>query len=127
MDFRFGEPEEKLRAEVRGFLQGALPPVETRFHPDVPGGDDFEEALAFNKKLAARGWIAPAWPKEYGGLGATHIEQAIFAEELGYHRAPHGQRIFGIGMTGPTLFSHGSEEHKREHLPGITSASVNWC
>src|SRR5947209_8419459 len=128
MDFRFGEPEEKLRAEVRGFLQGALPPVETRFHPDVPGGDDFEEALAFNKKLAARGWIAPAWPKEYGGLGATIYEQMVFSEEFGYHGAPDtGTRAFGVGMLGPTLIVHGSEEQKREHLPRITSAEAIWC
>ena len=128
MDFRFGDAEEKLRAEVRAFLQGALPAVETRFHPDVPGGDDFHEALAFNKKLAALGWIAPAWPKEYGGLGATIYEQMVFSEEFGYYGAPdNGTRAFGVGMLGPTLIVHGTEEQKREHLARITSAEAVWC
>jgi alkylation response protein AidB-like acyl-CoA dehydrogenase len=128
MDFRFGDGEEKLRTDVRAFLQGALPAVEERFHPDVPGGDDFEEALAFNKKLAARGWIAPAWPKEYGGLGATIYEQMVFSEEFGYFGAPdNGTRAFGVGMLGPTLIVHGTEEQKREHLARITSAEAVWC
>jgi alkylation response protein AidB-like acyl-CoA dehydrogenase len=74
MDFRFGPGEERLRTEVRSFLQSALPPLEGRFHPDVPGGSDFREALEFNQKLAARGWIAPAWPTQYGGLNATIFE-----------------------------------------------------
>ena len=58
MDFRFGSSEERLRTEVRAFLQSVLPAVEEAFRPDVPGGSDFHEALAFNQKLAARGWIA---------------------------------------------------------------------
>ncbi|MGD9932434.1 MAG: acyl-CoA dehydrogenase family protein, partial [Dehalococcoidia bacterium] len=128
MDFRFGDAEEALRTEVRAFLQGALPAVETHFHPDVPGGDDFYEALAFNKKLAARGWIAPAWPKEYGGLGATIYEQMVFSEEFGYYGAPdNGTRAFGVGMLGPTLIVHGTEDQKREHLARITSAEAVWC
>lgn len=128
MDFRFGDSEEQLRTDVRAFLQGALPAVEERFHPDVPGGDDFHEALAFNEKLAARGWIAPAWPKEYGGLGATIYEQVVFSEEFGYHGAPdNGTRAFGVGMLGPTLIVHGTEEQKREHLARITSAEAVWC
>ena len=83
MDFRFGEAEEHLRAEVRAFLEESLPPLDGRFEPDIPGGDDFEEARAFNRKLAARGWIAPAWPKAYGGLGASIYEQMVFSEEFG--------------------------------------------
>jgi alkylation response protein AidB-like acyl-CoA dehydrogenase len=126
MDFRFTPQEEKLRSELRDFLRDALPP-DWLGPPSELTDDDWDFAQSFNRKLAARGWIAPSWPKEYGGLGASHVEQAIFAEELGYHRAPHGQRIFGIGMIGPTLIVHGTEEQKREHLPGITSATVNWC
>jgi alkylation response protein AidB-like acyl-CoA dehydrogenase len=126
MNLSFTPEQEELRREIREFLAESLP-AGWEGPPSALSDDDWEFAVEFNHKLAGRGWIAPAWPREYGGLGAGHIEQAIFAEELGYHRAPHGQRIFGISMIGPTLIVHGSEEQKREHLPGITSATVNWC
>src|SRR5687768_18588128 len=101
MDFQFTPVEERLRGEVKDFLRSALAPVDQRFEPDIPGGDDFEEARAFNRKLAARGWIAPAWPKQYGGLGASIYEQMVFSEEFGYHGAPdNGTRGFGVGMLG---------------------------
>src|SRR5918997_4785015 len=51
----------------------------------------------------------------------------IFSEELAYAGAPGGGRIFGVGMIGPTLIVHGSEEQKAQHLPGITSGTVLWC
>ncbi|HEY8489394.1 MAG TPA: acyl-CoA dehydrogenase family protein, partial [Dehalococcoidia bacterium] len=128
MDFHFGEQEERLRAELRAFLKENLPDEDQ----DIagPGGleDNFERAQEFNRKLAARGWIAPAWPKEYGGLGASIYEQMVFNEELGYARAPDtGTRGFGVGMIGPTLIVHGTEEQKREHLPRITSGEAIWC
>ena len=128
MDFRFGEAEERLRADVRAFLEVSLPPLDGRFEPDIPGGDDFEEAREFNRRLAAKGWIAPAWPKPYGGLGASIYEQMVFSEEFGYYGAPdNGTRGFGVGMLGPTLIVHGSEEQRREHLPRITSGEAIWC
>lgn len=128
MDFRFGPAEERLRTEVRSFLQSVLPPVDEAFHPDVPGGSDFHEALAFNQRLAKKGWIAPAWPKPYGGLGATIYEQMVFSEEFGYYGTPdNGTRAFGVGMLGPTLIMHGTEQQKTEHLRRITTAEAVWC
>jgi alkylation response protein AidB-like acyl-CoA dehydrogenase len=126
MDFRFTESEERLRQELRAFLKETLPPDWQGLGSEI-SDDDWEFGQWFNKKLAERGWIAPAWPKEYGGLGATYIEQAIFGEELAYHRAPNGGRIFGVGMIGPTLIVHGTEEQKRRHLPGIARGEVLWC
>jgi 3-oxocholest-4-en-26-oyl-CoA dehydrogenase alpha subunit len=126
VDFRFSESEERLRTDVRAFLLDTL-------GPDYEGGgteisdDDFEFGQFFNRKLAERGWIAPAWPKPYGGLGASYIEQMIFAEELAYAGAPNGGRVFGVGMIGPTLIVHGSDEQKAQHLPGITRGEVLWC
>jgi len=125
MDFAFTESELKLRDEVRRFLDEALTGYEGGGSDLVD--DDLEFASKFNRKLAARGWIAPAWPKQYGGLGATYIEQMIFSEELAYADAPGKGRLFGIGMIGPTLIVHGSEEQKAQHLPGITGGTVLWC
>ncbi|WP_322795236.1 acyl-CoA dehydrogenase [Tepidiforma sp.] len=130
MELRFGEKEEALRAEVRKFLQ------ETLGSRADEGGEqlgtrtdeEFEFAREFNRKLAERGWIAPAWPKEYGGLGASIYEQMVFNEEFGYWGAPDtGTRGFGVGMIGPTLIIHGTEEQKRYYLPRITSGEHIWC
>lgn len=126
MDFAFSAEQDALRQEVRAFLKQALPPNWSGSGSDI-GDDDWQLARGFNRQLAARGWIAPAWPKQYGGLGASHVEQMIFSEELAYHRAPPGQRVFGVGMIGPTLIVHGSEEQKQQHLSGITSGDIAWC
>ena len=131
MDLRFGEKEEALRLEVRGFLQEHLGQDDggSTGVAAAPGfEDDFARAHDFNSKLADRGWIAPAWPTQYGGLGASIYEQMVFSEEFGYYGAPDtGTRGFGVGMIGPTLIIHGSDEQKARYLPGITSGEDVWC
>ena len=130
MELRFSEAEETLRGDVRQFLLDNIPEPASS---EGPGGarendEDFDNALDFNRKLADRGWIAPAWPKEYGGLGASIYEQIVFNEEFGYHGAPDtGTRGFGVGMIGPTMIIHGSDEQKAEYLPKITSGEHIWC
>jgi len=126
MEFKFTAEHEALRKEVRDFLAEALP--NRGVGPVRPTSqENWEEQLAFNKKLAKKGWIAPAWPKEYGGLGWSHINQMIFSEELAYAGAPDGGCVFNVGMIGPTLIVHGTPEQKAEHLPRITNAEVTWC
>ena len=131
MELRFTETEEALRGDVRSFLLDNIPAMDG---PAGPGGsgeaseDDFLRAKEFNGKLADRGWIAPAWPTEYGGLGASITEQMVFNEEFGYHGAPDtGTRGFGVGMIGPTLIIHGNDEQKSNYLPKITSGEHIWC
>jgi 3-oxocholest-4-en-26-oyl-CoA dehydrogenase alpha subunit len=82
---------------------------------------------AFNKLLAAKGWIAPAWPMEYGGMGIGAVEQLLFGEEMSYFRAPNGARGPAVGYAGPTIMMYGSDEQKNCHLPGITNWDVVWC
>ena len=128
MDFRFGEKEEKLREELRAFLKEQLGEPRDGRLPGASDEEEFEFAQQFNRELAKRGWIAPAWPKEYGGLGASIFEQMVFNEELGYWGAPDtGTRGFGVGMIGPTLIIHGTEEQKKKYLPKITSGEHIWC
>jgi alkylation response protein AidB-like acyl-CoA dehydrogenase len=67
-----------------------------------------------------------AWPKEYGGLGASHMEQLIFREESAYAGAPGGGGQ-GITMVGPCLMVHGRDEQQQEHLPRIANAEVMWA
>jgi len=121
MDFRFSEEEEAFRKEVREFLarEWTLP----EFDPDKP--DDWAAARAFEKKLVANGWLTMAWPKQYGGLEASHMTQLVFRDEMAYARAPIVDRQ-GIAMVGPCIMVHGTPEQKERFLPPIAKGEVVW-
>ena len=128
MDFRDSPEDAAFRQEVRGFLKTDLR-EEWKARPDE-GEEGFaalyDRRRPWREKVGKKGWTAPAWPKEYGGAGMTVIQQFIMNEEFAEARAP-ARDIFGIGMVGPTLVVHGTEEQKKEHLPRILSAEVRWC
>jgi alkylation response protein AidB-like acyl-CoA dehydrogenase len=98
-----------------------------------PGGrDEYREALTrdrssvwwqWRQKLVTKGWIAPAWPKEYGGAGLSVMEQFILNEEFAEARAPG----VGVPLVGPTLIVHGTDDQKKEFLPGILRGDSTWC
>ena len=73
------------------------------------------------------GYAGLTWPEEYGGQGAPYSHQAIVLEEFGRAEAPQHMGVIGIGMAGPTIMSHGTEEQKERHLPKILSAEEIWC
>jgi len=124
VDLRDSPEEAAFRKEVVDFIDKEAP----RF----PRGTRLEEILVKSgdwfRKLAARGWIAPAWPKEYGGAGMSVVEQFIFNEEMAIHRAPRPLHlIIGLGMAGPTIIVHGTEEQKAKWLPGMLAGTDIWC
>ncbi len=125
MRFAFTDQQEAFRREVNDFLKDALP-------ADWEGADNAidDEAYLFGrtflKKLAPKRWIAPAWPKEYGGLEMSLWDQVVFNEAMGYARAPIVNTA-AVGYLGPTIILYGSDEQKKQHLPGITSGDVVWC
>lgn len=125
MKFQLTPGEEAFRQEVRTW-------ITEEFGPDWDGGNyvSSEEIWAngaeTNKKLADRGWLAMAWPKEYGGGGATYWEQLIFNEEMAYHRIPYGSAV-GIGFAGPTIMIYGTPEQKERYLPGTAAGETIWC
>jgi alkylation response protein AidB-like acyl-CoA dehydrogenase len=129
MDFRFTAEQEKIRTDIRGFLKESLPtdfeesPVGTEWSGDR---DEYATALSFNKKLAERGWLTAHWPKEYGGLGLSIMEQVVLREEISYRRAPI-LNANGLNMLGPVLMLYGTDEQKQRHLPGIAKADVMWA
>ncbi|MBI1886325.1 MAG: acyl-CoA dehydrogenase family protein [Chloroflexi bacterium] len=125
MDFRFAPEEEAFRREVQSFLGENLPP-DWDHDPFEIREDHWGFARDFTRKLAARRWIAPAWPQEYGGLGLDFMRQVILSEEMAYRRAPNTSQI-GIVYAGPTIIVYGNEEQKRQFLPGITSGEIVWC
>jgi alkylation response protein AidB-like acyl-CoA dehydrogenase len=77
MEFKFTAEHDALRSEVRSFLKQSIPDGPG---PSRPTSQENWDQLVFLKKLADKGWVAPAWPKEYGGLGWPHIQQMISAK-----------------------------------------------
>jgi alkylation response protein AidB-like acyl-CoA dehydrogenase len=126
MQFSDTPDEAKWRNEVRGFLEKEYLGVGEG--GAVEGGlfDRGERMKEWRRRVAARGWVAPAWPKEYGGAGLGVKEQFIMNEEFAEFGAPQVGG-FGVMMFGPTLIVHGTEEQKREHLAGILSGETLWC
>ena len=134
MDFHDTPEEASFRKEVREFLKTELPERFRGMGTGMYGGGGargdmrsrFEEMKEWRTKLSDKGWIAPAWPKEYGGAGFSVMEQFVMNEEFAEARAP---QVGGMGtsMIGPTLVIHGSDEQKKEHLGRILSGEVQWC
>ena len=125
MDFRFSPEEEAFRAEVEDFLAQAAPPGwEHRFERDPEGLWQFERA--FQRKLAARRWLALPWPEELGGFGATYMQQAIYNEAMAYHRAPSFVNM-GVAWVGPSIMLYGSDEQKAKYVHRIATGEDIWC
>ena len=129
MDFRFSDEEEAFRTEVKEFLKTELKPGWNETHDDdgemgLIASGDF--AKQFNRKLADRGWIALPWPKEYGGMKATVMQQMVYNEEMAYAGAPTGFNM-GVAWVGPSLMIYGTPEQKERFIPRITSLEDTWC
>jgi alkylation response protein AidB-like acyl-CoA dehydrogenase len=129
MDFRFTPEEEAFRTEVKEFLKAELKPgwdddfdSESEMGVEVQG----QFAKAFNRKLADRGWLAIAWPKQYGGMEASVMQQVIYNEEMAYAGAPVGFNM-GVAWVGPSLMLYGTDEQKSEFIPKITNLEHTWC
>ena len=122
MDLTLSPGEQAFRDELRAWLAAN--------HPgEQPKGDDeaFEFRRAWQRKLYEAGYAGLSWPQEYGGRGATVIEQAIFGEEMTRARAPAPVNVLGLVMGGPVLIAHGTEEQKARYLEPILSAEEIWC
>jgi alkylation response protein AidB-like acyl-CoA dehydrogenase len=123
MDLSLTPEEQSFRDEVRGWLE------ENHPGPAPTGGDQaqFEFEREWQRNLHAAGWAGIAWPKDYGGRGATLIEQSIFGEEMARARAPRPANVLGLVMGGPVVIAHGSEDQKERLLEPILSADEIWC
>jgi alkylation response protein AidB-like acyl-CoA dehydrogenase len=123
VDLTLTDDEEAFRDELRGWLD--------ENHPgEAPSGGDavqFEFEREWQRKLHEGGWAGVSWPKEYGGRGATLVEQAIFSEELARANAPRPANVLGLVMGGPVVMAHGTEEQKERFLEPILSAEEIWC
>ena len=125
MDITFTPEEERFRARAREWIAAnkpADPPIEN----DLKARRDFD--LAWQKKMFDAGWAGISWPKEYGGRGASLMEQLIWYEEFASAGAHEPSTLFvGLNHGGPTLIACGSEAQKSFHLPRILGGETVWC
>jgi hypothetical protein len=128
-------PEQaSFRAECRAWIQANAP---TELIPKLEAssfgrvafepGEYLREAKAWQGKKAAAGWACLSWPVEYGGRGASAIEQVIWDQEEGLFGRLSSIFIIGHGMCGPTLLAYASDEQKRRYLPPMASGEEIWC
>ena len=130
MKLGFTQADEAFREEIASWLaenlSGEFAAIRFRGGP----GDEhmfFEERVAWEKRLAAGGWIGVGWPTEYGGRGLSLEQQVIFHEEYARAGGPGRAGHIGEGLTGPTLIAFGSEQQQRRFLPKILSGEALWC
>ena len=124
MDFKFENEDEKFREEVIDFIDKELPWDWRNLDLDAEDDDDKILVRQFKKKLGEKGWLTMAWPEEYGGQAASHMRQVVFNEEMAYRGIPVGDA--GIRMVGPILMLYGTDDQKKQFLPQIAGAEINW-
>jgi alkylation response protein AidB-like acyl-CoA dehydrogenase len=112
VDLRDSPDEAAFREGVRAWLRENL--------PTEPGRE-------WSRKIYDAGYAGLTWPVEYGGRGEPYSHQAIVLEEFARAEAPQHMGVIGLGMAGPTIMAHGSEEQKQRYLSKILSAEEIWC
>lgn len=122
MDLNLTPAEQSFRDEFRSWLKANVPEPWTK-----DGGEYVDYLRRWQRKLFDGGWAGIAWPKQYGGRGATLIEQSIFQEELALADAPHLIGTIGLSLVGPTIIALGSEEQKARYLAPILAGDEIWC
>ena len=123
MDMRFSPDELAFRDEVREFIANNYP---QELRGARRGEMTKDEILAWHRILYKKGWVAPHWPKEYGGCGWSITQRYIWNEESA--RAETTPLLpFGLAMVGPVIYTFGNEEQKKRFLPGILSGDDWWC
>src|SRR5918912_1806166 len=112
MDLRDTPEEAAFRAGVREWLAANLPTDGDR---------------EWSRRMYDAGYAGLTWPEEYGGRSSPYTHQAIVLEESARAEAPQHMGVIGLGMAGPTIMAHGTEEQKRRYLPRMLSAEEIWC
>jgi alkylation response protein AidB-like acyl-CoA dehydrogenase len=117
MDLNYSPEDQAYRHQVRAWFETHKPgPLDT-----------LEQRKAWQRTLYEAGFVGMGWPQQYGGQGARPMEQAIVAEEMARANAPAAINALGLGIVGPTLIVHGTEEQKRRYIRPILTAEEIWC
>jgi alkylation response protein AidB-like acyl-CoA dehydrogenase len=126
MDLNLTPEETKFRDELRTWLEANVPKDWGEWR-EKPLEESFPYLRAWQRKLYEGGWAAVSWPEEYGGRGATLMEQSLFWEEMARVEAPPMANSLGLGLIGPTIIAYGTDEQKKRFIPKILSAEEIWC
>jgi alkylation response protein AidB-like acyl-CoA dehydrogenase len=127
---RFNDTPElaSWRETVRGFVDRNWRTGHENDEDDNPFGEappDESRVKPWLDRLAENGWLAPAWPKKYGGADMSVLEQFVLSQELTEAGAPTSRQM--LNLVGPTIMLHGTDEQKAEHLPPMLRGEVAWC
>ncbi len=139
MDWRDTADQAAFRADVRAVIESSLPakyramaasggPGERQWEFDRKSPDAVarQAATDWHSALNTRGWVAPHWPKEYGGAGLSPMEQFILNQEIAASGAPPVGGS-GLAMLGPTLILHGNDAQRKKYLPPILAGDAVWA
>lgn len=128
MDFSYPAEVEQFRLELRDWLAENL--TDELVAARRPTGRDdaaFEMLREWNATMADAGWAAVSWPREYGGRGATVLEQLVYTEETTRARAPVPLNVIGLNNIAPAIMQYGTESQKITLLPRMMRADDIWC
>ena len=132
MEIAFSKKEQALYEEVEAFIQEEVPPDWYTKPITWPGDysssgygepEDYEVMARVRQKMIDKGWLTIAWPKEYGGLESSNMEQAILDERLSYYKVPAAD-VLAAGIVAPTILRVGSKEQRAEWIPKIASGGI---
>jgi alkylation response protein AidB-like acyl-CoA dehydrogenase len=128
VEFSYPPEVEQFRSELRDWLSANLT-AELIAARQPTGRDDaaFERLRAWNRTMADAGWAAVSWPREYGGRGATVLEQLVYTEETTRARAPVPLNVIGMNNIAPAIMQYGTEAQKTTLLPRMMRADDIWC
>ena len=126
MDLNLTAEELAFRDELRAWLTANVP-RDWNEHREESMQSRFDYLKRWQYKLYQGGWAGISWPKEYGGRGASLMEQVIFWQEMALANAPPLANTLGLGIIGPTIIAFGTEAQKKRFLPKILSGEEIWC
>jgi alkylation response protein AidB-like acyl-CoA dehydrogenase len=126
VDINFSAEDLAFRDEVREFFdQEYDSAIKTKLSSKV--GEEYKQGMVdWQKKLYAKGWVAPGWPAEYGGTEWTSTQKFIYETERGLAGIPDVVP-FGLKMVAPVIYTFGNEEQKARFLPRILESKDWWC
>ena len=128
MDFSYPAEVEEFRTELRDWLSANLTSelIAAR-RPSDRDDAAFEMLRVWNQTMADAGWAAVSWPRDYGGRGATVLEQLVYTEETTRARAPMPLNVIGLNNIAPAIMQYGTETQKTTLLPRMMRADDIWC
>ncbi len=129
MDFDFTPEQQAFRAEVRAWLAENVPPdLKGRgFAASRADRAEVDRLREWQRTLHKAGFVGVDWPAEYGGRGASIMEQIILYEEMSRAESPQPVNRGGLSMLGPTLMAHGTPAQRAAHLSKILTGEEIWC